>query len=66
MRRLGALARHWAEAPPSHLLLQSIARALGWRPAPKPPAKSQEDWKDLMALAADPSSGIAVSGKPPV
>jgi hypothetical protein len=64
MRRLGALARHWAEVPPSHLLLQWIARALGWRPAPKP--KPQESWKDLMELAGDTRSGIAVSGKPPV
>jgi len=63
LRRLRALARHWADAPPPHLLLRAIARAFGWRPAP--PEKPEQRWKDLMELAADPRSGIAVAGKPP-
>ncbi len=66
IRRLSALARHWAEAPPPHVLLQAIARALGWRPAPKLTDPSHDRWNDLVELAADPRSGIALAGKPPL
>lgn len=62
--RLHALARHWAETPPPHLLLRVIAQALGWRPARKTDTPD-DSWKDLMELAADPRSGIALRGKPP-
>jgi hypothetical protein len=69
VRRLRALARHWRVAPPPHLLLQCIAQALGWRPAAMPdaagPAGRPEGWNDLLELAGDPRSGIAVRGKPP-
>ena len=30
----GEILGYWAEAPPAHLLLQAIARLLGWAPAP--------------------------------
>jgi hypothetical protein len=30
------------------------------------PAASEDPWKDLLTLAADPASGLAVRGKPPV
>jgi len=58
--RLRAFARVWAQSPPPPVLLRLIAEALGWRvPAARDP------WRELEALAADPASGIAVTGKKP-
>lgn len=59
--RLKAFARHWAQSPPSHVLLRLIAVALGVRAGP-----SRDPWRELETLAADPGSGIAIAGKPPV
>jgi hypothetical protein len=30
------------------------------------PHGNADPWKELMALAADPGSGLAISGKPPI
>ena len=47
---------YWAEAPPPHLLLQAIARLLGWSPAP-PPAPGPATFDDI---AAAPPPGLAL------
>jgi hypothetical protein len=59
--RLRAFARVWAQSPPPPVLLRLIAEALGWRAA-----APRDPWRELEILAADPQSGIALSGKPPV
>jgi hypothetical protein len=59
---LRALARHWAQAPPPPVLLGLIAQALGVHPSR---AAQPGRWDELSELAADPRSGIAISGKPP-
>jgi hypothetical protein len=59
--RLRALVRHWRAAPPPPLLLGLIAQALGVHPQ-----QHRGSWGDLTELAADPRSGLAVRGKPPV
>jgi hypothetical protein len=58
--RLKAFARVWAQSPPPPVLLRLIAEALGYRAA-----ASRDPWRELEALAADPQSGIAVTGKKP-
>jgi hypothetical protein len=46
---------YWAEHPPTYLMVQAIARMLGWKPAtPAPPSLD-----DLMAMAPP---GLAVTG----
>jgi hypothetical protein len=38
---------YWAEHPPAHLMIQTIARMLGWKPsAPTPPS-----FAEIMAMA---------------
>jgi hypothetical protein len=54
---------HWAEHPPTYLMVQAIARLLGWKPAAAPPPSLD----DLMAIAPP---GLAVTaaaslGMPP-
>jgi hypothetical protein len=56
-----ALSRHWAEEPPPQVLLRLIAAALGVKLQP-----IRAGWDELAELAADPRSGIAISGEPPV
>ena len=48
----GEIFAYWTEHPPPHLLLQTIAGALGWRPAP--PA-------DAADLAAALPPGLVVT-----
>jgi hypothetical protein len=60
---LRALARHWAQAPPPPVLLGLIAQALGVHPSQAAPQPG--GWDELAELAADPRSGVAISGKPP-
>ncbi|MBV9828531.1 MAG: hypothetical protein JO001_23125 [Alphaproteobacteria bacterium] len=59
----GEIFAYWEHSPPAHLMVQVIARLLGWIPsADRPPA-------DGAALAASPPAGLAVSreglGMPP-
>jgi len=51
----GEIFRYWEDNPPPHLLLQTIARLLGWQPA-RPPATAS-----LADLAAAPPPGLAVA-----
>ena len=52
---------YWAENPPPHLLLQAIARTLGWSPAPPPEApRSLDD----IAAAAPPGLAVTRGGDP--
>ena len=39
----GEIFRYWEDNPPAHLLLQTIARLLGWQPARASPAASLAD-----------------------
>ena len=52
----GEIFRHWEQNPPAHLILQTIARLLGWSPpaaaAPMP---------DPAELATTPPPGLAVT-----
>ena len=51
----GEVFAYWADNPPPHLLLQVIARALGWAPRARPmPA-------DPAALLAAPPPGLAAT-----
>jgi hypothetical protein len=52
----GEIFAHWTENPPAHLMLQTIARMLGWKPAAEPmPALSQ-----IVAMAPP---GLAVAAR---
>jgi hypothetical protein len=48
---------YWAENPPPHLLLQAIARMLGWKPVAGPPPP----FADIAALAP-PGLAVASAG----
>ena len=51
----GEVFAYWQENPPAHLMVQTIARLLGWTPAASeavPPAE---------AIAAAPPPGVAVT-----
>ena len=51
----GEIFRYWEDNPPAHLLLQTIARLLGWQPSrPSPPTT-------LADLAAAPPPGLAIA-----
>ena len=54
----GEIFRYWEDNPPPYLLLQAIARLLGWQPA----HASQHDrpGEALAQLAAMPPPGLAV------
>ena len=52
----GEIFRHWEQNPPAHLMLQTIARLLGW--SPPAIAAGVPDPEDLVA-AAPP--GLAVT-----
>ena len=48
---------YWEQNPPPHLILQAIARMLGWTP-PRAPASGNPT---LTAIAADVPPGLAVT-----
>ena len=48
---------YWAENPPAHLMVQTIARILGWAPAPVQPTAASS----LDAIAAAPPPGLAIT-----
>ena len=52
----GEIFRYWEQDPPAHLILQTIARLLGW----SPPAASA-DVPDPEELVATPPPGLAVT-----
>jgi hypothetical protein len=49
---------YWAEHPPTYLMVQAIARMLGWKPAP---AAAPPSLDDLMAIAP-PGLAVAAAG----
>ena len=52
----GEIFAYWEENPPPHLLLQTIARLLGWAPRPRLAATP-----GIEAIAAAAPPGVAVS-----
>lgn len=53
----GEIFAYWSENPPAHLLLQTIARMLGWKPvADEPPPFSH------IAAMAPPGLAMAQNG----
>jgi hypothetical protein len=50
----GEIFDYWAENPPVHLMVQTIARMLGWKPA-------RRDTPPLTELAAMAPPGLAVT-----
>jgi hypothetical protein len=52
----GEIFAYWEQSPPAHLMLQTLARMLGW--APPAPAS---DTPPLGALAMAPPPGLAVA-----
>jgi hypothetical protein len=57
----GEIFRYWEDNPPSHLLLQAIARLLGWQPPASSIASPQMTPETALAdLAAMPPPGLAV------
>jgi hypothetical protein len=52
----GEIFRHWEQNPPAHLILQTIARLLGW----SPPAAAA-GVPDPEEFAATPPPGLAVT-----
>jgi hypothetical protein len=48
----GEIFAYWEHNPPPHLLLQAIARLLGWAPSARP--------ADTAAIAAAPPPGLAI------
>jgi hypothetical protein len=53
----GEIFAYWAENPPVHLMVQAIARTLGWKPAGKTPPSFPE-----IAAMAPPGLAIAANG----
>ena len=53
----GEIFRYWEANPPPHLLLQAIARRLGWQPH----AESRAAADALAGLAVAPPPGLAVA-----
>ena len=51
----GEIFRYWEDNPPPHLLLQTIARLIGWRPE-----RPSSQVASLADLAAAPPPGLAV------
>ena len=52
----GEIFAYWTENPPVHLILQSIARMLGWKPA----ADAAPVLSDIVAMAP-PGLAVALS-----
>jgi hypothetical protein len=53
----GEIFAYWAENPPVHLMVQAIARMLGW----KPPEKTSLSFADVTAMGP-PGITIAAHG----
>lgn len=53
----GEIFAYWAENPPTHLVVQTIARMLGWKPAAAAPPSPAD-----MAAMAPPGLAIAANG----
>jgi len=53
----GEIFAYWADNPPVHLMVQVIARMLGWKPAEKTPPSFPE-----IAAMAPPGLAIAANG----
>ena len=51
----GEIFRYWQDNPPAHLMVQVIARLIGWQPPRPAPAASPA------GLAAAPPPGLAVA-----
>src|SRR5439155_15420597 len=51
----GEIFRYWEDNPPAHLMVQVIARLIGWQPPRPAPASSLAD------LAAAPPPGLAIA-----
>ena len=58
----GEILAYWAEHPPPHLMLQAIARLLGWAPA-QIPASGPAALDDI-AAAAPPGLAVMRGGEP--
>lgn len=57
----GEIFAYWSENPPAHLLLQTIARMLGWKPvADEPPPISQIVAMAPPGLAMAPNGDIGM------
>src|SRR5713101_7591238 len=52
----GEIFAYWEENPPPHLMLQAIARLLGWTPRPAPAGTPQ-----IADIAAAAPPGLAVA-----
>ena len=66
LAEVGEIFAYWAENPPAHLILQAIARILGWAPAVSLP--SDPESLDAVAAAAPPGLAVlrrAEPGMPP-
>jgi hypothetical protein len=57
----GEIFTYWEENPPAHLMLQAIARMLGWMP--RPTATGASRIADL-AAAAPPGLAVTEGGDP--
>ncbi len=57
----GEIFTYWEENPPAHLMLQAIARMLGWMPRPAPAGAPRI--ADL-AAAAPPGLVVTEGGDP--
>ncbi len=51
----GEIFGYWEECPPAHLILQAIARLLGWTPRPAAPAAPP-----IREIAAAAPPGLAL------
>jgi hypothetical protein len=52
----GEIFAYWEQNPPAHLMLQMIARMLGWMPGPAP-----GDAPSIAEIAATAPRGLAVA-----
>lgn len=52
----GEIFAYWEHNPPAHLMMQTIARMLGWSPLPAPASAAQVE-----QIAASPPLGLAVA-----
>ncbi len=53
----GEIFDYWADNPPTHLMLQTVARMLGW----KPPSRETPPLADIAAMAP-PGLAVAANG----
>ena len=55
----GEIFRYWEDNPPAHLMVQVIARLIGWQP-PRP-AQPSPGASSIADLAAAPPPGLAIA-----